>query len=128
MERVKKDHRISKAEAIAMTSRYRGNKEKLLPQALTKNNCLPICETYDRAAFDALLAQKDCASVRIYYGLNEQDQVHLVIVGVDANGKDILSNDEEGTESKSALSIEGVILDGGARCPEECPESSELNA
>lgn len=131
MERVKKDHRISKASAIAMTKRFRNGRGRIVKPGLKAESILPTCETFDRNGFDLLLAQPGCAGVRAYYAMNEQDQVHLVFVAVDANGKDILTAT---TSEKQLESISGdatndaVLLDNSSRCPEYCPEPSELNS
>ncbi|WP_132053557.1 hypothetical protein [Pseudocnuella soli] len=131
MEIVKKDHRISKAAAVAMTKRYRQEKQKIIAPSFKHESILPICETFDRAGFDELLAQKSCVGVRAYYAMNEQDQVHLVFVGVDAQGRDILPASEDTIArlaTQESAEDDGVLLDNGARCPENCPEPSPLNS
>ena len=83
---------------------------------------MPICETFDKAAFETLLAKEGCEHIRIYYGMNAEKQIHAIIVAADANGQDILpslsSNEEEDDD----------ILDRGNRCPDLCPPASPLNS
>lgn len=108
-------HRIPLEEAIDMTSRYRSGKETILAEDFRGKNILPLAETFDRAAFDALLAQEGCASLRIYYGMKEDSSVHLIIVGADGEGADILPAD-------------AVIIEEGKRCPPDCGVASPLNS
>lgn len=121
------NHFISLEEAIALTSRYRNRKEGILLESERGKNVLALSETFDRAAFDQVLSQPGCTALRIYYGMKENDQVHAVIVGVNASGQDMLPqagaalNDTESQE-------EGIhIIELGQRCPDLCPEESPLN-
>jgi hypothetical protein len=109
------NHFISLKEAIDLTSRYRKMREEILSNQCKDRNILPICETFDRAAFDTLLDQDKCRSIRVYFGMDEKEQVRLVIVGVDENGNDILEEQDE------------EILEDGIRCPDSCPLPSPLN-
>ena len=130
MEVVKKDHRITKRAAIAMTKRYRNGRAKIVAPGFKAESVLPNCETFDRAGFDLLLKQKGCVAVRAYYAMNELEQVHLVFVGVDADGRDILPAEEDSIlrlATEEGAEDDGVLLDNGARCPEECPTDSPLN-
>lgn len=112
-----------------MTKRYRQGRPDVVKQGLKPDSILPTCETYDRAGFDLLLAQKGCVGIRAYYAMNEKEQVHLVFVGVDEKGRDMLKPEEGETSDVVAKGgFEPVILDGGARCPEACPEPSPLNS
>lgn len=88
-----------------------------------KGKHFPVCESFDRSAFDALLQREDCKGVRIYYGMNDDSQIHAIIVAIDADGKDILP-----IKDIAADSTKPVILDRGLPCPDYCPDSSELNS
>ncbi len=85
---------------------------------------MPTCETFDRAAFDALLAQPGCTGVRIYLGMDDENQVKLIVVGVNEKGCDILPDAQRTTAFSTQT---GIIIEDGARCPEHCPEESYLN-
>ena len=115
---------ITPAQAKKLTRTFRHNRQRMVKDEFRGPKTLPLCETFDRAAFDALLAQPGCTSVRIYLGMDEGHEVKLVAVGVDEKGHDILPDAERtadfGVES-------GVIVEDGKRCPEDCPESSYLN-
>lgn len=68
---------------------------------------------YDKNLIDEVLSDNpDCAGIRIYMGLKDDGDQCVVIVGVDANGKDL-------TENK--------ILEFGVPCPEHCDNSSYFN-
>src|SRR5215467_5320686 len=84
------NHFISLAEAQEMTSRFRTQKENVLDPAYRGRDLLTICETFNRDAFDAVLAKPACVGLRIYLGMDTDLKVKLIIVGVDANNEDIL--------------------------------------
>lgn len=117
------NNQITADEAVRMTSLYRNEKENILSDPFKGKNILCISETFDRSAFDALLAQEDCVSVRIYYGMDDQLQVHAIAVGANSTNQDILTS-----ISLSATTTDGVIIEDGSRCPDVCPEPSPLNS
>jgi hypothetical protein len=117
------NHFISLQEAIDMTSLYRQEQENILKPDYQNQNILARSETFERAAFDTLLAKNGCAGLRIYYGMDAQLKVHAIIVPTDANGNDILpspslTSTEEGED----------IVERGLRCPDICPDTSVLNS
>lgn len=57
-------HSISLKTANEMTTRYRAQKEAILATDFQERNLLFISETFDRAAFDSLLAQPACTALR----------------------------------------------------------------
>ena len=67
--------------------------------------------SFDRAAIDKILAQPGCARLRIYQGKNEDGTPSLVLVGVDAAGKDM---------------TKASIMERSGGCPPYCDETSEL--
>lgn len=115
------DHEISLQTAIDMTSLYRTNRESILQNNYQGREILPLSETFNRAAIENLLANEACAALRIYYGMDENEKVHAIIVGVDENNKDILPvnplKEEDGP----------IIIEVGQRCPPSCPPASGLN-
>lgn len=108
-----KNHEISLQAAIEMTTRYRENKP----------SDSPICETFEMAAIQKLLATPGCASLRIYYGMKENREVHAILVAANSEDEDILPLDEASFSSED----EEVILEDGYRCPPLCPPGSPLN-
>jgi hypothetical protein len=117
------DHSISLDEAKKMTKKFREQKDKIVKDEYKDKHLLPICESFDRAAFDKLLQREDCKGVRIYYGMKADDQrLHAIIVGFDGEGKDILP--------VNGIAMDGtdpIIVDNGQICPTYCPPSSHLN-
>ena len=117
------DHLISLQHAVDMTARYRLNKEAILATEYRDKDILPISETFNRSAIEKLLSEKDCAAIRIYYGMDETERSHAILVGVNASNEDILPSSTN-TLSES----DEVILEEGQRCPDICPEKSPLNS
>lgn len=118
-------HFIPLEKAIEMNALYRSEKENILAEKFTGQNILAVCESFDRAAFDRLLAQPDCAGIRIYYGMDETLKVHAVIVGYNAQDQDILPSVT--TSARSTEDEFGGVVEEGNRCPDICPPASPLN-
>ncbi len=117
-----KSHFITLQQAIDMTTLYRKQKEEILQPEYRGKNILANCETFNREAIDYLLAEKECAGIRIYYGMDAELKVHAIMVGVNAANEDLLPDFTE------APGDEGYkITEDGQRCPDDCPPSSALN-
>ena len=116
-------HIITLESAIQMTALYRQQKETILTDAFKGKDILPLSETLDRAAIESLLNHPDCTSIRIYYGMKEDNKVHAVLVGVNSEDEDLLP----GSESSAKSDDEPVIVDESYRCPPFCPKESPLN-
>lgn len=106
------NHEISLQTAIDMTMLYRKNHPANFP----------ICETFEKAAVERLLATEGCASLRIYYGMKENERVDAILVAANASGEDILP-----ATALAASADDPVILEDGLRCPDYCPPFSSLN-
>jgi len=110
---------ISLDEAKIMTARYRAEKENILAPDCKGQDILSICETFNRAEFDFILAQEGCVGLRFYFGMTEELKVKLIAVGVTSDNKDILP-------SSSAASATGDggkgIVEYGRPCPDYCPD------
>jgi hypothetical protein len=117
------NHSISLQTGIDMTTLYRQEKENILATDYKNQNILPLSETFDRAAIDALLAETGCTAIRIYYGMDENLLVHAILVGVNEDNEDILPAET------SSLTDTGddPIMEQSIRCPPECPPASPLN-
>ena len=121
---------ISLDQAIDMTTLYRAQKDNILNEAFKGKNILPISETFDRAAFQAILDQPNCVSVRIYNSMSEDLIIRSIIVGVDSNNEDLLpeSSDPLKIKMKAAASeLPPPIVEVGIICPPACPPPSKLN-
>ena len=101
-------HQISLADAKALTSRYRANIDALTAPAY--KGALPYSETFDAAAIK--LNQADCVSFRTYFGMNEDESVCIIHIGVDAEGNDIINS----LNGKG----EDIIMEYGVKCPPIC--------
>lgn len=105
---------ITLAEAILKTTTYQQRRTDLDHPNLPEDT-LPICETFDKDDVEKLLAQPNCNGLRAYLGLDENDKVILVLVGVNENDEDIY------------LGVD-TLLNRAIRCPSMCPPSSPLNS
>lgn len=115
-------HFISLRTGIDMTTLYRAEKENVLEPDMRNKNTLVKCETFDRAAFDALLAQSGCTGIRVYYGMEDGLKVRSLFVGVNADNEDMLPSDPD------IISIDdNSIVEVGTTCPDFCPPPSPLN-
>lgn len=114
---------ITLSKAIEMTTLYRQQKDNILAPPFKGQNILCISETFDREAFDALLAEDDCTFIRIYYGMSEDLKIHAIGVGVNSKNEDILPADA----MLSALTTAPVIVEDAIRCPDTCAHGSALN-
>ncbi|HYM94354.1 MAG TPA: hypothetical protein VET23_09470 [Chitinophagaceae bacterium] len=117
---------ISLQTAIEMTSLYRSQCENILKPEFQNRGILALSEAFDRAVFDAVLAEDGCEGLRIYYGMSEDLKIHAIIVGTDANGNDILPS--SGAAANSIEDGDGYIIENGNRCPDICPDTSPLNS
>ena len=98
-----RDHRITQQDAIGHTQRFR------------TANAAPATEKaamfWRAGGLDELLAQKGCAGLRIYNGLDAKGAPAPVVVGVDAQGNDLAG---------------GTILELHLPCPPWCDAASPL--
>lgn len=109
------NHEISLEEASAMTKRFREQKDNVLKPEY--KDILPLCETFDRTAFDQLTKESGCTTIRCYLGMDENLNVKLIFVAGNAKGDDILPP-----------TADAKIMEFGERCPPICPGVSPLNA
>ena len=107
-----------------------------------KTKCsIPICETFDRAAFDYVLAKPGCVGLRVYFAMDDDDMLRVVIVGVNEKGADMVDPSATQTSAfrSSLMSADSTstdpdplddpsgIIEQGTRCPDICPPDSPLN-
>lgn len=111
---------IPLSEGTQLTTYFQSERQKVINPKYEGQNILPVCETFDIAAFQALLALPDCTGVRIYGGMNEKQEICFVICGVDRNDKDLYLPPGDGIPEER-------VIDNGVRCPMNCPPSSVLN-
>ena len=124
-------HLISIDQAKKLTSQFRENKKALISDSYRSKDPLPICETFDRSAFDQILAQPGCVGVRAYYGMDDNGGVHLIFVGVNEKNEDMIEQTDsfmrKTAETATSSSSTGLLVENGTKCPTDCPPSSTLN-
>jgi hypothetical protein len=119
------DHMISLEKARKMIAHFHEKKEQLLHEKFKEVHVLNHCETFDRAAFDRLLAVPGCVGVRIHYGLDEDHKMHAIIVAVDEKDNDMLPNlSEDGVMEAGTGNTGPVIVEDGKTCPPFCNTTS----
>lgn len=96
-------HAIAAKDAATMIRRHR--------EATRSKN--PVCGAFLKEPVQALLNQKGCTGVRMYYALAENGEPHAVLVGVDEAGNDMAA---------------GTVLEDWFPCPPWCPTASPLGA
>src|SRR5258706_1149851 len=99
-------HFIPLAQAKEMTALYRTQKENILDPQYKDKDILMICETFNRDAFDALLAEQGSAGIRIYFGMKPDFQVRVIAVAVNVDGEDILPDDGSALETTGGKVVE----------------------
>lgn len=84
-------------------------------------------ETFPAAAIQMLLDQRGCCNFRIYNGLDKDNRLHMIMVGVNDKGADILycngGGNHLGSDSCYNATELNLIVEMGAPCPEACSGS-----
>jgi hypothetical protein len=90
------------------------------------NGTWVLSETFPAEAVQSILNQRGCCKFRIYNGLDTDNRLHLVMVGVNSLGSDILfCNSTTGSTSDACANIGdlGLIVEMGNPCPQSCSGS-----
>lgn len=77
-------HEITLSEGQAMVRKFKAKKS-----AVHGHFKKYLGGAFNKDAILKLLNQPGCTGIRYYYGVNDQDQPVLVLVGIDATGKDL---------------------------------------
>lgn len=119
----KSDHKITLGKAVELIKRY----QRFSGPASEKGGFFwadPVRK---------LLGQRGVVGLRYYHGVDEKGGYHIVLVGVDKDGKDIVrravsappakGGGGKGAQATMAMSSEGdgVILQNHFPCPPFCP-------
>jgi hypothetical protein len=67
---------------------------------------------FGREIINQILSEEGCVGIRIYYALDENGNRQLLLVGVNANGDNLLP---------SVTNNENIIADMSYPCPTFCP-------
>lgn len=92
---------------LPVAARYTANYRRTINQGEKKGGY------FGEDAILELLAQRNCIGLRYYYGIDDEGNQVLVLVGVTPEGNDI---------------IDGRILERSWPCPNICSESNVLNS
>ena len=107
---------LPSSRAFEMIVRYRENKELILAEDFKKSDVLAYSETFNAEDVRLLLSQPGCVGFRVLYGMDDKLWIHAILVGVDANGNDIvIQNPGFGLKND-----EGYVVEIGYRCPPIC--------
>ena len=127
------DHRVSLKYASKLTRNYRES--------------IPAADKtgfFSKQAVVDLLKQPGVIGMRYYHGLDDKGCYHLVLVGTDREGRDIVESKggrptkivnstdakalvEKAATAKSVTGGTAVILDTHYPCPPWCPPAGPLN-
>lgn len=107
------DHFIKNERALQLISNFKSNKEAILNGRYSNNaKVLFDHETFNLRDISELLKTKGCIGLRINMGMDENNQVRLVLIGVDKDGREIVADGGIGsTNDPDRASRTGV---GGA--------------
>lgn len=71
-----------------------------------------IAHFFGRDILQKILDQDDCMGIRMYYGINDERQKELILVGVDSQGNDLIE----------------LVADISTPCPHICSKPNPLNS
>jgi hypothetical protein len=129
-----KTHIITEKQARALIGRYKESRLRVndTTNFLRDTSSLPHAESFNRHAIALLLNQEGAEGIRIYFGRDEKGEVHLVLLPIDKDGKNIVRRLLGGRQAyipgvKSANAQyedgDGEAVENGQRCPHDCDES-----
>jgi hypothetical protein len=103
---------ITLEEAKSLRRNFKANREKLPgnPEAI------PDSETFNRKHIEQLLNQPGCTSIRIHFGMDDRDNLKLMITASNEKDEDLLKDNDTS------------VLEDGLRCPPHCPPQSDLDS
>jgi hypothetical protein len=113
------NHAITLEKACEFTSRFR----EQLPAIVHPNfaSALPYAETFNKEVFNTLINITGSIGIRIYLGLDEENQIRMIVVAVDENNQAILSAPGMSARGLTAHGAsESVIFEFAQRCPPMC--------
>lgn len=108
LSNLQSNHMISIADAARMIAAFRSRSPGAIRGWL-----------FDRRAVDALLAQPNCAGLRVYRAIKDDGTENVILVGTDELGTDL------GTESTDGA---GLVAEVSWPCPPVCGATSALSA
>lgn len=116
---------ITLEKALQMINLYRNEKDKFQNGGYPGRQILPFSEKFDGAQCQQVLGQPGCQGLRIYYGMDDDLKIHLIIVAVDANNNDVINRNMNSSIASASAGggggEEDLILEEGQLCPPACP-------
>ena len=94
--------KVTLAEASVWTSNYR--------RTIAQGEI--IAHFFGKDKLNDILSQSGCMGIRMYHGI-DNNKKNIVLVGADANENDM---------------VNGVLLENGVTCPNNCSSSNHLNS
>jgi hypothetical protein len=107
-----KDHSIPLTEAAKMIARHRSQATVQGTRAVAEGE---FGGAFTKKGILDLLKSDDCAYLRFYYARDDAGRRHLVLVGADQQGNDIVDDVGDG---------KAAVLDQHWPCPPFCPPSA----
>lgn len=113
------NHTITLDQGMTMINNFGLVRESMVSDRYIGGNTLPVYETFNLEAIDALICQPNAVGFRIYMGMDGQNQVRFVLVGVDGDGKDIIQRKTEnpGIMADAASGHSVLVYEAGQRWP-----------
>ncbi|HEU0064351.1 MAG TPA: hypothetical protein VFQ58_04940 [Flavisolibacter sp.] len=126
------NHFITVETAKKMIATHKNQKDQIVKDDFKGKNLLPVSETFDRVAIDRLLSSPQCAGLRIYYGMDDNNRQHAILVAVNTNDEDILPSSQQmnviaTSSATDTISSDPVIVENGKLCPPVCSSPSPIN-
>lgn len=112
-------HTISLRAAMEMVSRFDSVRTEMGTRAGYAGNTLPVFETFNLQAVQALICQQNTIGFRIYLAMDNRQNVRYVLVGVDGDGKDVIqrARANPGFDPMDAGDASVLIMEAGQRWP-----------
>ncbi len=112
------NHLIPINEALDMIQNFANNREAMLDPSMRGNDTMPLYETFNLQAIHDLICQPTAIGFRIYPGLDTNQKVRFVLVGVDGDGQDILQRHAvDPTRVYLSEEFSNMVEESGQRWP-----------
>ncbi|NBW38020.1 MAG: hypothetical protein EBR30_23970 [Cytophagia bacterium] len=73
-----------------------------------------------------MLNEESCVGLRIYNAMDDEGKLHFILVGTDAQGKNILPAEDDYVAARSTVDSsdggEPILINNGFPCPPHCPD------
>ncbi len=97
---------------------------KMIKNYFDQNQDDVLAHFMGRNVIEGILAQPNVVGIRTFYGINELGLRQPVLVGVDANGNNVLNFTTVGDNGQITKN-KGIVAGGVRCCPPYCGDSTE---